>query len=230
MADVMVCAVRSGEAACGWCVVCTCIEPLPHSHQADTAGAADGEKHERESRRALGRQMDVGVMAREPVHTAMRDVVERRRGWWSCLHGKWRRVHGGGGRWAIQKQDGKQTNPRRAVGVGVEARSGGAGTAKARIRRVLCVYNKRRCFLIRRRCVSGQMSRPISAPDAQYMAEIPNTQATKRGPAVSLVFTRPADAIGRAASTRRPPGTLPAPLDGDRRSRLCARRWVVRPR
>jgi hypothetical protein len=95
---------------------------------------------------------------------------------------------------------------------------------------VVCVDNKRPCFVIRRRRVSGEMSRPMTAPDAGYMAEIPNTQATKRGPAVRLVFTRPADAIGRAASTRRPPGTLPAPLDGDRRSRLCAQRWVVRPR
>jgi hypothetical protein len=61
--------------------LCTCIEPLPDSHQADTAGAADGERHERESRMALRRQMDAGVMARQPVHVAMRDV---------CLHGKWR--------------------------------------------------------------------------------------------------------------------------------------------
>jgi hypothetical protein len=45
-------------------VLCTCIERLPHGHQADTAGAADGERHERESRRALRRQMDAGVMRR----------------------------------------------------------------------------------------------------------------------------------------------------------------------
>jgi hypothetical protein len=87
------------------------------------------------------------------------------------------------GRRAMQKQDGKPTKPARAVDVGVASRSGGAGAGAARIGTVGCLYDKRRGCLIRRCRVSGQMSRPITAPSAPSLAGIPNTQATGDGQA-----------------------------------------------